>query len=1012
MSSSALNRPSADRNLLFGILALQAGLIGKDALLNAMNAWTLAKSQPLGNILLEQGAFDRDAHTLVEALVKKSLELHDGDVGKSLSTLSSIHTAREPLEQIADGDVQSSLMQISTVRPEEDPYATCTHVTGTTTSTGLRFRILRPHAKGGLGEVFVARDEELHREVALKEIQNQHADQPESRARFLLEAEITGGLEHPGIVPVYGLGTYADGRPYYAMRFIKGDSLKDAIDRFHKEKATLSAGDRIMRLRQLLGRFVDVCNAVAYAHSRGVLHRDLKPGNVMLGKYGETLVVDWGLAKVLNGSAADVTEAPLRPSRSNDSTMTQTGTAMGTPAFMSPEQASGRVDQLSPRSDVYSLGATLYCLLTGQTPFHSQDQGQILHKVQQGDCPRPRAVDRRVPPALEALCLKAMALKPQERYPSPQALADDVEKWLADEPVTAHRESWLPRMARWARRHRPLVAAAVALLLTAVVALAAGIVAVNSEKKRTEQALTAESAARQRTVETLNKMGLRLVDLNRHKEAEAAYRDALAIAEQLATEFPTNPDYRLKLAQSNNYLGLLLSDTEKQDSKASAVIRRLEEAKSDFRLALAICEELISQFPKSPDYRFELAHSHNNLGRALANLEQSKDAEDAYSQAKEIYQTLRTEFPATVEYQQGMGRTLNNLGLLLSDMGRVKDGENALREALAVYQKLAADFPGEREHRFELARVHNNLAVALQAEKRPKQAELAWRDALSLQKQLVAEFPTVPEYRQQLAGTYNNLSILLKQTERIEESVTAIRDSVAIKKQLAADFPDLPKYRSDLAGGYLNLADVLTETNQAAEAEPLCREAVKLCQSLAVLYPQIPEYQADLANTTDGLADILARRKEFSQARQLLEQAGPPIEKALSANPRNPFYRAVYCDNRQHLAETLLHFGEYTLAAKAATDLARIAFDPVNDTFKAAALLSRCIPLAEKDDKTPVAKRQELAKSYADRAMETLRQAVANGYKEAAALKKDADLNPLRSRDDFKKLVAEMEMTR
>src|SRR5262249_32492125 len=151
---------------------------------------------------------------------------------------------------------------------------------------------------------------------------------------------VTGGLEHPGIVPVYGLGTYGDGRPFYAMRFIKGDDLKEAIARFHKEKDALPAGERELRLRQLLGRFVDVGQAVAYAHSRGVLHRDLKPGNVMLGKYGETLVVDWGLAKAVNRPdvlrAGD--EASLRPTSGSGVGETQAGTAVGTPPYMSPEQ--------------------------------------------------------------------------------------------------------------------------------------------------------------------------------------------------------------------------------------------------------------------------------------------------------------------------------------------------------------------------------------------------------------------------------------------------------------------------------------------------------------------------------------------------------------------------------------------------------------------------------------------------------------------------------------------------
>jgi serine/threonine protein kinase len=163
--------------------------------------------------------------------------------------------------------------------------------------------VLRPHARGGLGEVFVARDQELHREVALKEIQARH-DDPRSRSRFLLEAEVTGGLEHPGVVPVYGLGAYPDGRPFYAMRLIKGDSLKEAIGRFHQADVPgRDPGERRLALRGLLRRFVDVCNAVAYAHSRGVLHRDLKPSNVMLGPYGETLVVDWGLAKVVGRPA-------------------------------------------------------------------------------------------------------------------------------------------------------------------------------------------------------------------------------------------------------------------------------------------------------------------------------------------------------------------------------------------------------------------------------------------------------------------------------------------------------------------------------------------------------------------------------------------------------------------------------------------------------------------------------------------------------------------------------------
>src|SRR4030095_579892 len=295
-----------------------------------------------------------------------------------------------------------------------DPFSTLT-VDPRDNLAGERYRILRPHARGGLGEVFVAQDSELSREVALKRMQSHLSHDAASRDRFVREAEITGGLEHPGIVPVYGLGTQSDGRPYYAMRFIRGETLKDVIAQFHALEAKChDLSVRSVELRRLLTHLLEACRATEYAHSRGVVHRDLKPSNIMVGKYGETLVVDWGMAKVAGSDDIAArgglsSEPLLRPRSGSTSEPTAMGKALGTPANMSPEQAAGRVDLVGARSDVYSRGATLYEILTGRAPVQGETVDELLRRAERGEFPKPREAKSGVPGCLQSICLKAMA---------------------------------------------------------------------------------------------------------------------------------------------------------------------------------------------------------------------------------------------------------------------------------------------------------------------------------------------------------------------------------------------------------------------------------------------------------------------------------------------------------------------------------------------------------------------------------------------------------------------------
>jgi tetratricopeptide (TPR) repeat protein len=313
-----------------------------------------------------------------------------------------------------------------------------------------RYLLKNFHAKGGMGEIWLAEDCDIGREVALKRMRPGH---DRHRPRFTLEAQITGQLEHPGVVPVHEVGVGDDGQPFYVMKFVRGQTLEKAIKEYHARKPASDVPPEVQQLR-LLQAFVHLCHTIAYAHSRGVIHRDIKPDNVMLGPYSETVVLDWGIAKVMGQpeSPGGFGSAPVR--YSGETELTRAGSVQGTPSYMAPEVAQGLNAEVDHRSDIYLLGSTLYQILTGKRPRKAASLSELLELARNTPPLPPRKLKPEIPRALEAICMKAMAYSKEARYQSAGALAEDVQRYLAGEPVSAYREPWVEKAWRWARKHR------------------------------------------------------------------------------------------------------------------------------------------------------------------------------------------------------------------------------------------------------------------------------------------------------------------------------------------------------------------------------------------------------------------------------------------------------------------------------------------------------------------------------------------------------------------------------
>jgi serine/threonine protein kinase/tetratricopeptide (TPR) repeat protein len=887
--------PTADRNLLFGILALQMDFISRDALIAAMHAWVLDKTKSLGHILIEQGALSGMRCGLLDALVEEHLAAHGQDPQRSLTAIRSPLSLIHDLQELSDPGVRASLALLCAAGRGRDIPDTRPPSQAPPSSAEPRFRILRPHARGGLGEVFLAHDQELQRDVALKEIQTRHADEASSRARFLLEAQITGGLEHPGVVPVYGLGQYADGRPYYAMRFIRGESLKEAIDRFHAADVLgRAAGERSLALRELLSRFIAVCNAVAYAHSRGIIHRDLKPGNVMLGPYGETLVVDWGLAKAI-GRAGDETclpEATLRPTPAVAVTPTLFGQALGTPGFMSPEQAAGRLEDMGQKSDVYSLGATLYCLLTGKAPFEGP-LGEVLERVRRGQFRPPRQVKPTVLASLEAICLKAMALRPEDRYASAPALADDLQHWLADEPVSCYREPWPARLARWGRRHRPAVAGIASLVLTGMVALGLGLFAVVREQRHTEEQRQAAVKARQQA-ETQSQLALRTLkdvvfDIQSLPERVPAahgmrrkmLQTAIAGLKEVAASASTAEQKDHSLIQAHCDLGdifLEIGDTAPGDWT--------NEAAGHYQQAVEIAQALLDAHPQSTAAQRDLALAYIRRGDARQKQGKTREAQDDYQKSMALRQRL-ADAGATPEAQRDLALAYNKMGDVSRLLGDSPGARDYFQKQLDLIRPLAAAQPNDREMQRDLSVAYERLGEVNLDLDQPAAARDAFQKDLDIAQKLADGDPDNVQAQLDLAISSQRLGDMSLRQGDSRAAGDLYQKSLDIrKKQVDAD-PQNPLLGQDLTISYERMGTLSLQRGETAASRAWYQKSLDLRQKLVDADRSNAQLQRDLFVSHHKVGKAALRQGDMEAARKAFAHALEITQKLAEADADN-----------------------------------------------------------------------------------------------------------------------------
>jgi thiol-disulfide isomerase/thioredoxin len=905
------------------------------------------------------------------------------------------------------------------------------------------YELLCEIARGGMGVVFKARQKSLPRIVALKMILAGHLASGEQVRRFSIEAEEAGRLDHPNIVPIYQVGV-EQGQHYFSMKLIEGGSLTSHIPRLREDP---EAAVRLM---------ITVARAVHHAHQHGVLHRDLKPGNILLQESGVRSqesgvrgqqdrdssgltpvsclltpdswtphVTDFGLAKHL-GEGAD----------------TQSGAIMGTPSYMAPEQAAARKN-LTVAADVYGLGAVLYHLFTGRPPFQADNPFDVLVQVLEHEPARPTALNPRLPRDLETICLKCLAKDPARRYASAGAFADDLERYLADEPIHARPVGQLERAVKWVKR-RPAAAALLAVTaLAALGFLAFGFVynarleAANDKLEAANDNLkvavgTAETERKKTEREKQESDRLRKLAEKRRLAAEAAtkqFQAAKARAEEqerIATKSAAEAlaqkkeaDRLRKLAEERRAAAELATKEAKAATKKAIMAQaRAEEqeksAKKNAAEALAQKKEADKQRKESDRLRAlaerrrmdaEAATRDAKLAQARAE-EQEKVAQKNAAEARRQALLVRQGFDKRLALIDDFLMRMD--GRLARKQGMASVRVEFLTDALAISQDILKENPKHELARRQTARIYRSMGDLWRQQEDGPRSNNAYLQALKLQTGLAREFPAKLVYKDDLSLTYASRARLLQEYGKHADGKTAFRQAIALQEELAAKAEDKFLHRFRVNRFRFELANLMEEARLLGDAAKTYRRALADQDKLAKDFPKRDLAPAEAAETANTLAMLLAE-KNPPELEGLLERSVRGMAQAVRLARDNKYYQRKLREYYGDLAEHYKATGQHAKLAGLAAGVRRDLPDSPDDSYNAACLVANAVTVALKHPKVPAADRPKLAEGYGKQAVEILGKAVKEGFTDRANMTKDKDLDPLRGRADFKKLLADLD---